>query len=368
MPKRILISVTNDLSMDQRVHRVATALLQRGWEVLLIGRVLPNSKPLEPRAYAHHRMRLLFKRGILFYLEYNLRLFLFLLTRRAHTFLSNDMDTLAANWLAARLRGKRLVYDSHEYWTEVPELIGRPRVRALWLWLERRLFPRVDAAMTVNASIAKIYTAAYRLPVHTVRNLPLLRTNLPERRDVGRILLYQGALNVGRGLELLIDALQYLPEPYCLKVLGGGPEFAAVQAHVAARGLGDRVAMLGWLPFSDLPQHTAQAALGFSLEEDRGGSYHLALPNKLFDYIQSGIPVVVSDLPEMAAIVRTYGVGDVLAAERRQPEALAEVIRALCEDPVRWHAMRKAALIAAQELCWEQEQEHLAVVFPAGKA
>jgi glycosyltransferase involved in cell wall biosynthesis len=361
---KILLSVTNDLSIDQRVHRVAMALRGRGWEVELVGRHLPDSKPLAARDYALKRLHLLFKRGKFFYLEYNLRLFLYLVTRRAHTYLANDMDTLPANWLAARLRGKRLVYDTHEYWTEVPELIARPRTRAMWLWLEKRLFPRVDAAMTVNASIAEIYQRLYGLPVLSLRNLPFRRPQWPTRTEPGRILLYQGALNLGRGLELLIDALRELPAEYTLKILGNGPEYANVQAHVAARGLGDRVQMFGFLPFAELPPHTEAAALGFSLEEDRGGSYRLALPNKLFDYIQSGIPVIVSDLPEMAAIVRQYGVGEVLPVEARQPALLAQQIRRICENPAQWQAFRQAAASAAEQLCWEKEEKLLDQIFP----
>jgi glycosyltransferase involved in cell wall biosynthesis len=365
MPRRIIISVTNDLSIDQRVHRVAMALVHRGWEVLLVGRHLPNSKPLAARAYAMKRLHLVFKRGKLFYAEYNFRLFLYLLTRRAHTLLANDMDVLGANWLAARLRGRRLVYDTHEYWTEVPELITRPRTRALWLWLEQRLFPRVDAAMTVNQSIAQIYTDTYKLPVHAVRNLPFRRPAWPARTEPGRTLLYQGAVNVGRGLELLIDSLLELPSAYQLKICGDGPEFDTIAAHVAARGLGNRVQMLGFLPFDQLPAHTESAALGFSLEEDRGESYRLALPNKLFDYIQSGIPVIVSDLPEMAAIVRAHGVGEILAATARNPVLLAQAIRGICENPEVWQAYRAASAAAAAELCWEREEGRLDAIFPA---
>jgi glycosyltransferase involved in cell wall biosynthesis len=365
MRKRIILSVTNDLSMDQRVHRVAMALLDRGWEVLLVGRRYATSKDLAPRAYATRRLRLFTARGKFFYLEYNLRLFFYLLTRRAHTLLANDMDTLPAAWLAARLRGKRLVYDSHEYWTEIPELQKRPRTKAAWLWLERRLFPRVDAAVTVNTSIAEIYTRQYGLPVIALRNLPFRRAAMSSRSEPGRILLYQGAVNVGRGLELLVDALQHLPDDYTLKILGGGPEHGRMQAHVQARGLGTRVWMPGFLPFDELPPHTDTAALGFSLEEDLGGSYHLALPNKLFDYIQSGIPVIAAALPEMAAIVQRYGVGELLLPSERDPLVLARRIQALCEDGDKWHAYRAAALAAAEELCWEKEQVRLDAVFPA---
>lgn len=356
MPPRIIISVTNDLSTDQRVHRVAMTLHEAGWHVLLVGRRLPHTPPLPERPYKTARMRLLFTRGKFFYLEYNLRLLLFLLFRPAHTLLSNDLDTLLPNWITARLRRRRLAFDTHEYWTEVPELVNRPRTRAAWLWLEQRLFPRVDHAMTVNQSIADIYHRAYRIPVAAVRNLPLRLPAVPERTQPGHLLIYQGALNVGRGIELMIAALLELPAHYTLCIAGTGPEAPQLAALITELGLQDRVDLRGHVPFAQLPALTATAALGFSLEEDRGASYHYALPNKLFDYIQAGIPVVVSDLPEMAAIVREHGVGETLPAQARTPHALAQIIRSICENDTRWHTYRQAALTAAQTLCWEQEK------------
>src|SRR5690606_23733455 len=108
--RRAIVCVTNDLSTDNRVHRTCTVLQELGWDVLLVGRRLPDSAPLH-RPYATRRMRLLFRRGALFYAEYNLRLFLLLLTARAQLVVANDLDTLPAAHLAARLRGRRLVYD-----------------------------------------------------------------------------------------------------------------------------------------------------------------------------------------------------------------------------------------------------------------
>ena len=156
MKQKVIISVINDLSGDQRIHRIASTLAEAGYEVLVVGRKLPNSIPLSDRTYQTHRMRLFFIRGKWFYLEFNFRLFWFLLFRKADILNANDLDTLLANFLISRIKGTRLIYDSHEYFTEVPELIERPFTRNIWLRLEQWIFPRLNQIYTVNHSLASI--------------------------------------------------------------------------------------------------------------------------------------------------------------------------------------------------------------------
>jgi glycosyltransferase involved in cell wall biosynthesis len=362
MAPRVIISVTNDLGNDQRVHRVATTLMEMGFEVCLVGRLRRSSKPLDARPYATKRIRYYIESGKFFYLAYAVRMFWWLLFQRVDVLLANDMDTLLPNFLVAKLRRKKLVYDSHEYWTEIPELIERPLTRSIWLWLERRLFPRVDAAYTVNESIAKIYREAYRVPVGVVRNLPFRQVSTEVAGPKERLLIYQGALNIGRGIELMIEAMRYLPD-YKLLIAGVGDIADPLQKLANARPYKAQITFTGFLPPAQLRAHTRRAMLGLSLEADRGASYRLALPNKLFDYIQAGVPVIVSDLPEMAAVVQQHGVGEVLAASARKPESLAAQIKALCEDIEKYEAMVVACREAAVELVWENEQVALQALF-----
>ncbi|MGC9355288.1 MAG: glycosyltransferase, partial [Mariniphaga sp.] len=125
--KRIIVSVTSDLVSDNRVHKTCTTLTEMGFEVLLVGRKLPDSQPLSPRIYSAKRLKLLFRKGPLFYACLNLRLFCLLLFSKFDLLLANDLDTLPANFLASKLKNRPLVYDSHEFFTEVPELVHRPR-------------------------------------------------------------------------------------------------------------------------------------------------------------------------------------------------------------------------------------------------
>ena len=362
--QRALVSVTNDLATDNRVHRTCLALQELGYRVTLIGRRLPNSPPLE-RPYATKRMRLLFNKGPLFYAEYNLRLFLLLAFSRAALLVANDLDTLLANWLA---KGRRkLVYDTHEFYTEVPELVARPGVRRIWLAIERWIFPKLRTVITVNDSIAQAYQARYGNTVHVVRNIPLPRAlgPLPARAALGlpedrSILVLQGAgINVDRGGEEAVLAMRHLPGCLLL-IIGSGDAWPVLERLVREHGLQDRVRLLGRMPYERMMDHTRHAALGLTLDKDTNLNYRFSLPNKLFDYLRAGVPVVATDLPEVAAIVRRYDAGIVLPTP--EPEGLARAIAALLADEQHLSRLRANATFAGRDLDGEKEMRTLVAV------
>lgn len=363
--KRIIVSVTNDLAADNRVFRMCATLYEMGIEVKLIGRRLPASLPLAPRPYVTRRMRLLFTKGPLFYAEFNLRLFFYLLFSRFDMLLANDLDTLPANFLVARIRRKELVYDSHEYFTQVPELIGRPTVQGVWEWLEKQMVPHLKYAVTVCESIAAIYQQQYQVPFRVVRNLPVKaeRKAIPAEKRVNEsrpIILYQGALNVGRGLEQAIRAMELLDG--ALLVLAGSGDIEKELYHlVTALRLEERVKFAGRLPVEELGWLTRQASLGISIEEDLGLNYRYALPNKLFDYIQARVPVVVSNLPEMKRVVEYFRVG--LVSGSHEPAQLAGIFREALFNESRRVEWQKNLEIAAAELTWEKEKEIVCELF-----
>jgi glycosyltransferase involved in cell wall biosynthesis len=300
---------------------------------------------------------MVFNQGPIFYAFYNLRLWLKLLfARKADLVISNDLDTLPASYLASRIRRIPLIYDSHELFTQMPELIHRKRVQTVWLWIESSLLPKIRYAVTVSYSIATIYRRLYGTPFRVVRNMPE-RKNWQAREEIravsreGQMVIYQGALNVGRGLELMIDAMQYLEEVR-LVIAGTGDIDGELRIRAAEKGVGERVEFVGRLLPGDLTALTMQADLGISLEEDRGLNYRYALPNKLFDYIQCRVPVLCSSLPEMARIVDSYGVG--VSTGERDPEKLAGIIRYMLKERS-GGAWLEALERAAEELCWEKE-------------
>ena len=362
--KKVSLSVINDLVTDNRVHKVAMSLQKMGFEPVLIGRLLRQSHAVE-RDYQTHRMKLLFRKGSMFYFEYNLRLFFYLLKSNIDVFVSNDLDTLPANYLASRIKQKPLIYDSHEYFTEVPELIGRPVVKSIWKWLEKRLVPKVDAAYTVCDSIAEVYSDLYKVDFKVVRNLPVCsQLEKPEHQkkaeDEPKIILYQGALNLGRGVGTAIRAMQYL-EGVELWLAGDGDLTSQLKELVVEMKLESKVKFLGRLPLHQLHEVTRRADLGISLEEDLGLNYRFALPNKLFDYIQAGVPVLVSNLPEMRRIVERYQVG--IIAETYQWKAVSELMKSVLFDSEKNEIWKANLKIAAKELCWEKEEAILMRVY-----
>ncbi len=362
---RAIVCVTNDLSTDNRVHRTCTVLRELGYEVVLVGRVLPGSQPVQ-RPYATKRMRLLFRKGAGFYAEYNLRLFFYLLFRRAELFVANDLDTLLASYLVARLRGRNLVYDSHEFFTEVPELQGR-FARKVWLAIERWIFPKLRTVITVNDSIAREYKVRYGNKIAVVRNIPMHRVlgPVPSRKDLELpmdrfILIMQGSgINVQRGAEEAVLAMKELPRALLLLV-GGGDAWPVLERLVSENDLRDRVRLLPRMPYERMMQYTRNADLGLSLDKDTNLNYRYSLPNKLFDYFHAHIPALVTDLPEVAGIVRQYEAGIVVA--QADPALIAAEVRALMSDVVRCDVLRQNAIIAADQLDGGREKEALKAV------
>lgn len=380
VPKRVSVSVTNDLVTDQRVYRSCHALHEAGYAVTLIGRMLDDRTPLN-RPYRTVRMRLLFRKGPLFYASFNVRLFLRLLFARTDAFYANDTDTLLANYLAARLRRKPLFFDAHEMFPEVPELVGRPRVKAVWEGLERCMFPRMAkmhhcAAVTVCQSIADIYRQRYGLPMAVVRNVPIANAMMQVRdHDFGlphdrKILLYQGAVNVGRGIEWVMEAMPYL-DGYQLVVAGVGDEYERLSQRAAAAKFSDRVTFLGRVQPEVLHALTGKATLGLSLLANRGLNYYYSLPNRIADFVQAGVPVLATDFPEIHRVVETYGIGTLVPpideGTAPDPVAMAQIIKDAVESWSSIAADEKQRRFerAAKELSWEHDKKTLLASFDA---
>ncbi len=366
--KRIIVSVTNDLTTDQRVDRVCNSLAGMGFEVVLVGRKLRSSLPLAKRNYATKRMRLIFSKGPLFYAEYNKRLFLYLLFHKADIVLSNDLDTLAGNYLASRLKRIPQVHDCHEYFRGVPELNGRKTVTRIWRALEDWIFPKLKWVYAVNGSIAEIYREEYGNEVKVIRNVPVTKRNIiPKKKsELGiseekKIILYQGAVNVDRGLEEAIMAMKFIKTPAVLLIIGTGDILDNLIQLVKNQELTDKVILTGQIPFQELPSYTMMADIGLSIEKDVSLNYHYCLPNKFLDYIQARVPVLVSKLPEMEAIVNQYGIGEFI--ESHDPAYLAKKFDLMLGDEVKLDLYRKNLVKAAENLCWENEEPELIRIF-----
>jgi hypothetical protein len=158
--KTVILSVTNDILTDQRLHKVATSLMKIGLNPCIVGVKFKKSLDIEKRLYKTKRLSMLFKKGPFFYAEFNFRLFFYLLFSRSEILVANDLDTLVANYLAYKIKhvfGRRtkLVYDSHELFTELPELNGRQRTKSIWLSIEKKIMPKLKNMYTVCEPIAE---------------------------------------------------------------------------------------------------------------------------------------------------------------------------------------------------------------------
>lgn len=361
---KIICTVTNDLSYDQRMIRICRSLTQAGYEVLLVGRVKPNSIPLKTRSFQQKRLLCRFNKGKLFYLEYNLRLLLFFRRQKFDGLCAVDLDTLAPAFIWSRLRQKPLIYDAHEYFTEVPELIDRPMVKSLWSGLAHFIIPKLKYAYTVGPQLARILSEKYTTPFAVIRNLPIrdtaekvTPTELPSKEEQDFILLYQGALNEGRGIETALDAMLLLPPFVKLWLVGEGDLSTILRAQSAKKNMKDRVQFLGFRPPEELRAITLKADLGLNLLEQKGLSYYYSLANKCFDYIQAGLPAIHMDFPEYRALHQQYPA--FLLLPELKASALAQFIQYLLDNQQEYQALQTECLQAAKELNWEKEEKKL---------
>lgn len=366
---RAIVSVTNDLYTDQRVNKVCTFLVKQGYDVTLVGRLRNNSLPLTNRTYKTKRLRLLFDKGAPFYAFYNLRLFIYLLFRRTELLVSNDLDTLLANYWAKKFkRNCRLVYDSHEYFTEVPELIHRPKVQRIWEKIESKCVPKVDTMYTVNQSIADIYSKLYQRDVFVIRNISprwnpgqLMskdELNIPENKP---LIIMQGAgINIDRGAEEAVEAMTKIDA--ILMIVGDGDVVSQLKQQVKELNLESKVIFYGKKPYSTMMNYTHYADIGLTLDKPLSENYKLSLPNKVFDYMHTQTPIVATEIKEVAAIVNKHNIGVVLPD--LNAEILAKTINDLLYNPALLETYKANCKTAAQIENWEEETKLLSKIYP----
>jgi glycosyltransferase involved in cell wall biosynthesis len=359
--KKIVFAVTTDLNYDQRMQRICHSLQRAGYAVTLVGREWAGSRPLQPQMYTQHRLRCFFSKGKLFYLEFNFRLTFFLFSRGDDAYGAIDLDTALPVFGKAFFAGKHFIYDAHEYFPETPEVIRRPAVKWCWQAVERFIVSRTRHAYTVSASLAALFGARYQVPFALIRNMPVLEVPAlsQARPDLPFIpaepfILYQGAVNEGRGLEQLLLAMPQVKMP--LLICGEGDILERLQSQVCQAGLTQRVTFAGYVLPADLAVLTSQAFVGIMLLADTGKSYYYSLANKFFDYIQAGIPQLLPDFPEYRALNDQYEVG--LFCDLN-PRHIAQALNRLLDEPALHQRLSQNCCRARRELCWQEEEKKL---------
>lgn len=360
----IICTVTNDLSQDQRMHRICLSLTQAGHKVWLVGRQKKDSLPLVDRPYQQIRLKCKNESGKRFYTEYNWKLFKFLVWNKCDIINAVDLDTILACGLATKIRSAKLVFDAHEYFSQTPEVINRPAIQKMWEGMATTYIPWADAAYTVGPMLAKIMSKKYKKDFKVVRNLPHQLPSSPSRpnnsKTAKKIILYQGMLNQGRGLETAIASMQYL-EGFELWLVGHGDVMDALQQQVKQAQLEDKVIFHGFVHPRQLQAYTQQAWVGLNLLENKALSYYYSLANKAFDYIQSGIPSIQMAFPEYEALQEQYEPFALL--KNLDAKELASLIQNLDQNPTHYQQLQHNCKLAAQELNWEKEEAVLLEIY-----
>ena len=368
MKKKAVLSVSNDLYTDPRVDKVCHTLDSIGYEVLLVGRKYRNSPALTPRIYPTKRLHLFFRKGALFYAEMNIRLFFFLLFTRCDVFVANDLDTLLPNVLASKIRRKKIVYDSHEYFLGLDSIADKPFVKKTWTIIEKYCFPKLKHVITVSQSIANQYEKEYGLKVNVVRNIPISHQpelketkqslQLPEDKTI--IILQGNAIHRNRGGEELIEAMPLI-ENAVLIVVGSGDIIPFLKQRTMELSLQDKIVFIDRQSPEKLFHYTYFADIGIAFDKNVSLNHYFSLPNKIFDYIKATTPYLCSNLPERMYITEKYEVGIVL--DEITPVAIANAVRHLMDDEKLYNRLKENCKQAATELTWENEEKVLKNIY-----
>jgi glycosyltransferase involved in cell wall biosynthesis len=356
--RRIVCTVTNDLNYDQRMLRICTSLSNAGYDVTLIGFRRKTSKPLTNRPFKQVRIPIIAEQGKLLYLDYWVKLFFFLLFRKVDVYCAIDLDTILPVYYASRMRGKKRVYDAHELFTELKEVISRPKVHKMWLWIERHTVPHFPVGYTIGECYAEEFFKRYGVKYGVVRNATMLNP-LNKPPETEPYILYQGWVNVGRRFEQLIPAMQWVDAP--LIICGEGNFFAETKALVAKYKLEDKVIFKGYVPPEQLRNYTLSAHIGITLFEDTSLSNRLSMANRFFDYMHAAVPQLCNQYPEYEKANARFEIASLI--ENPTPENIAFSLNRLLNDQDYYNKLAQNCLIAREVYCWQEEEKTLIDIY-----
>lgn len=350
----ICFTVTNDLSYDQRMIRICSSLAGAGHKVELIGRLLKTSVPIVQRDFRQKRLQCFFEKGKMFYLEYNLRLVFYLLFKKVDCICAIDLDTILPVLLCSKLRGIKRVYDAHELFCEMKEIVTRPKIYSTWKKIEKFAVPKFIDGYTVNRPIAKEFKKMYDVNYEIIRSLSVKQELEIVAKDED-IIIYQGAVNEGRSFETLIPAMQRVNAH--LLIFGDGNFYEQARALVKNNILDDKITFQGKVEPAALSKITREATIGVTLFDDKALSNYYSLANRFFDYIHAGIPQLCVNYPAYEEINKEFEVA--LLIDDLSPENIARNLNRLLQDEDLYHHLQQNCLKASRVYCWQNEEKKL---------
>ncbi len=356
--QRIVCTVTNDLNFDQRMIRICTSLSEAGYDVTIIGFKRKNSPPVVARPYKQIRLPIIAEQGKLLYIDFWLKIFFKLLTIKADIFCAIDLDTIMPVYYASKIRNKKRVYDAHELFTELQEVVTRPRVYKMWRWIEQHTVPNFPSGYTVGAYIAEEFKRRYGVRYQLVRNMTVLKPlTIPERKT--RYILYQGAVNIGRCFEYLIPAMEQVNAQ--LIICGEGNFYKEAKTITKDCGLEHKIIFKGYVPPEELREYTLNAYIGITLFEAIAHSNKMSLANRFFDYMHNGVPQLCVNYPEYAKINSQYPIAHLI--DEPTTEKIAEGLNFLLSNDTYYATLQQNCLTARKQYCWQEEEKTLLKVY-----
>ncbi|HET9745707.1 MAG TPA: glycosyltransferase, partial [Chitinophagaceae bacterium] len=263
-------------------------------------------------------------------------------------------DTILPCYYISKLKRIKRVYDAHEFFSQLDEVVSRPNIYRFWHRVEKRMIPKFKNGYTVCEGLAEEFRKNYGVNYDVIRNVPVLN-EYEEQIPSEHVILYQGAINKGRGLNKLVIAMKDVKAP--LWVCGDGNFIDEMRTVVDENGLAEQVVFFGMLAPAELKKKTAQSYIAINPFEKTGLNQYLSLSNKFFDYIHAGVPQITMNYPEYKRINDQYKIAELI--DDLEPSTISRAINKLLHNEALYLQLKQNCVTAKEELNWQKEKSKL---------
>ncbi|MBN2789587.1 MAG: glycosyltransferase family 4 protein [Candidatus Delongbacteria bacterium] len=367
--KNIVFAVYDHLYTEYRGYKVANSFLKSGHRSKVIGIKFDNDKELSAWEGIKVR-RIKIYRSFSFPVNmiiYWIKLFFKLLVTKADVIYSHDIFPLLPVYVAAIFKGIPFVYDAHEFWHGNSHIENRPFVKNFWIRYENFFIKRADKVITVSNPIAEELKKIYGLKdIKVFTNLPMIK-EIPSSKNLlheilnidnkKKIVLYQGHILFNNGLDDVLRAFVNVDKNAVLVLIGEGIEKEKLKELSKELNLFERIFFLNEVPHNELINYTVCADIGLCLIKNSGKSFFWSTPNKMFEYIQAGIPQLASNFPEMSKVVKDNIVGKVI--DPSDQKMIYETLNIMLNDPGLLRDMKENCINLGRKYSWDSIEEEL---------